>query len=150
MHEVIVQAISMKHGLAQAFDYFFSALSSTSALYVPAQEFCSLAHRIQILLKYSLAQRGLNLDPVFGKNDSEHHRTYIRTHACKEGTRYFLRDALRLSPRDLLAVRVAWRKEFESHAAQSRNRDSCSRVRNDLLISYGGDFAPRCAKSHRG
>jgi len=30
MQEVIVQAKNMKHGLAQAFDYFFSALSSTS------------------------------------------------------------------------------------------------------------------------
>jgi hypothetical protein len=77
------------------------------SLYAPARELCSLAHRMQILLKYSLAQRRLDLDPVFEKNDSGHHRTCIRTPACKEDMRYFQRESSRLALTDLAAARIA-------------------------------------------
>src|SRR5215467_9626142 len=77
------------------------------SLYAQARELCSLAHRMQILLKYSLAHRGLDLDPVVEMNESGHHRMCIRTHACKADMRYFEREASRLSLKDLVAARIA-------------------------------------------
>jgi len=105
------------------------------SLCAPAREPCSQVPRIQILLRYSLAHWRLDLDPVFEKNDSGHHGGCTRTHACKKDMRYFQQEYSWLSLTDLVVARIALWKELESDAAQSRDPDSCSLVRNDLLIS---------------
>lgn len=146
MQDVIVQA--KKHetriGAGGRLPLFCSRFRLS--LCAPAREPCSLVPRIQILLRYSLAHWRLDLDPVFEKNDSGHHLGCTRTHACKKDMRYFQQEYSWLSLTDLVVVRIALWKELESDVAQSRDPDSCSLARNDLLISLGSRFCTPHAK----
>ena len=103
--------------------------------YAFAQELCSQVHRTKILVKYSLAHRGLDLGPLFEQDHNGHHRDRSRKHACREGMRCFPREYPWLSMTDWLVARTVWQMGFESGGAQSQNTDSCSPSRNDSLLS---------------
>ena len=100
------------------------------SLCASGRQLCSLAHRIQIQLKYGLAHRELGLGPECHADL----RTCIRIRACKSNMRYFRQEYAWMWLTDPMVPETAWRMGFEFGEARSPKLDSCSPGRNDSLL----------------